>query len=989
MKTRLFSLWLLLSVAVGLSAYDFKVGGLCYKRNPSNKNMVSVMYDETYQELTSANIPYVVVYNRSVYDVKSIEDGAFHGCTKLTSVTIPNSVTSIGAMAFRGCTGLTSITIPNSVMSIGRSAFSGCTGLTSITIPNSVTSIGDDAFSGCSGLKSVTIPNSVTSIGYGAFSGCSGLTSVTIPNSITSIKNSAFSGCSGLTSVTIPNSVMNIGEAAFSNCVGLVSITIGSGVTTIGTDALRGCTSLVSVIWNTERYSGYDSESIPDGRETPFNRWSTSDNTYVFDLRSQITSFTFGDSVQSIPNCICNGMKNLAAVIIGNSVTDIGNFAFYSCTSLTTITIPESVTSIGYCAFEGCTGLKSVNYTGDIKGWLSINMGEHSFSSHNMYINDELLTELIIPEGFTKIYFNFADCVSLTSVTIPNSVTSIGYGAFGGCTGLTSVTIPNSVTSIGYKAFEDCTGLTSVTIPDSVKRIGEYAFKGCTGLTSVIILNSVTSIGDWAFQDCIGFTSITIPNSITSIESGTFCGCTGLTSVTIPNSVTRIEKYAFSQCENIRTLFVKAKEPPALYSDAFYSIDYNIPVVVPCGTIGAYKNAEQWNRFTNYVERAAEYNVMVLSQDSTKGVVKIVQTNTCNNDTTIIVAEANEHYRFNKWSDGNMDNPRKVVVVGDTTYIAEFVLLTNHTIFGTCNSQQGSVTGSGTYQYGTIATLTALPNEGYVFTQWSDGNKDNPRKVTVTTDATYTAEFTSQTYTITATCDSKQGQITGGGTYTVGQEVYLTALPNEGYVFTQWSDGNKDNLRNVTVTADATYTAEFTSQTYTITATCDSKQGQVTGGGTYTVGREVYLTATPNIGYAFTQWSDGNKDNPRKVTVTADAIYTAEFALQIYMITATCDNQQGQVTGGGVYLYGSEVTITAIPNKGYEFVRWSDGSTANPYSFLVEKDMTIEALFEPTTPIENVVAEEHITPCKVFRDGQVYILRGGKTYTLTGVEVNL
>ena len=1072
MKTRLFSLWLLLSVAVGLSAYDFKVGGLCYKRNPSNKNMVSVMYDETYQELTSANIPYVVVYNRSVYDVKSIEDGAFHGCTKLTSVTIPNSVTSIGAMAFRGCTGLTSITIPNSVMSIGRSAFSGCTGLTSITIPNSVTSIGDDAFSGCSGLisivvesgnthydsrnnsnaiidfrnnllagcrttiipnsvtsigysafsgcsgltsvtipnsvtsigddafsgcsglKSVTIPNSVTSIGYGAFSGCSGLISVTIPNSITSIENSAFSGCSGLTSVTIPNSVMNIGEAAFSNCVGLVSITIGSGVTTIGTDALRGCTSLVSVIWNTERYSGYDSESIPDGRETPFNRWSTSDNTYVFDLRSQITSFTFGDSVQSIPNCICNGMKNLAAVIIGNSVTDIGNFAFYSCTSLTTITIPESVTSIGYCAFEGCTGLKSVNYTGDIKGWLSINMGEHSFSSHNMYINDELLTELIIPEGFTKIYFNFADCVSLTSVTIPNSVTSIGYGAFGGCTGLTSVTIPNSVTSIGAMAFEDCTGLTSVTIPDSVKRIGEYAFKGCTGLTSVIIPNSVTSIGDWAFQDCIGFTSITIPNSITSIESGTFCGCTGLTSVTIPNSVTRIEKYAFSQCENIRTLFVKAKEPPALYSDAFYSdafysIDYNIPVVVPCGTIGAYKNAEQWNRFTNYVERAAEYNVMVLSQDSTKGVVKIVQTNTCNNDTTIIVAEANEHYRFNKWSDGNMDNPRKVVVVGDTTYIAEFVLLTNHTIFGTCNSQQGSVTGSGTYQYGTIATLTALPNEGYVFTQWSDGNKDNPRKVTVTTDATYTAEFTSQTYTITATCDSKQGQITGGGTYTVGQEVYLTALPNEGYVFTQWSDGNKDNPRKVTVTADATYTAEFTSQTYTITATCDSKQGQVTGGGTYTVGREVYLTATPNIGYAFTQWSDGNKDNPRKVTVTADAIYTAEFALQIYMITATCDNQQGQVTGGGVYLYGSEVTITAIPNKGYEFVRWSDGSTANPYSFLVEKDMTIEALFEPTTPIENVVAEEHIAPRKVFRDGQVYILRGGKTYTLTGVEVNL
>ena len=118
-------------------------------------------------------------------------------------------------------------------------------------------------------------------------------------------------------------------------------------------------------------------------------------------------------------------------------------------------------------------------------------------------------------------------------------------------------------------------------------------------------------------------------------------------------------------------------------------------------------------------------------------------------------------------------------------------------------------------------------------------------------------------------------------------------------------------------------------------------------------------------------------------------VFNIEEIPSEYTITVTCDPKQGQVTGGGTYTDGSKVSLTATPNNGYEFKQWSDGSTANPYSFLVEKDMTIEALFEPTTPIENVVAEEHITPRKIFRDGQVYILRGGKTYTLTGVEVNL
>ena len=251
----------------------------------------------------AANIISQLKYRGRTMNVVKIGDSAFSGCSSLTSITIPKSVTIIGSYVFSYCSSLTSITIPESVISIDAFAFYKCTSLTSVTIPNSVTSIGSYAFAECTSLTSVSIGSGVTSIGSYAFSGCTSLTSVTIPNSVTSIGSYAFKSCTSLTSITIPNSVTSIGSGAFS-----------------------GCSSLTSSIVEC-------------------------DNT-VYDSCNNCNAI-----IEKATNTLIAGCMN---TVIPESVTSIGGYAFSGCTGLTSITIPESVTSIGNAAFADCSSLTDV-----------------------------------------------------------------------------------------------------------------------------------------------------------------------------------------------------------------------------------------------------------------------------------------------------------------------------------------------------------------------------------------------------------------------------------------------------------------------------------------------------------------------------------------------------------------------------------------------------------------------------------------------------
>ena len=326
---KLFTLLLAVTASVGtMFAEPVQIGDLYYNLDATSQTAEVTSQNSGEYYSGDIVIPSSVTYNSVTYIVTSIGYRAFYYCDGLTSVTIPNSVKSIGDGAFAYCP-LTSVTIPNSVTSIGEYAFRGCTGLTSVTIGNSVTSIGDEAFNGCSGLTSVAIPNSVTSIGKYAFADCSGLTSVTIPSSVTSIGNGAFDDCDGLTSVTIPNSVTSIGNSAFRNCSGLTSIDVAS-------DNSNYC-SVDGVLLNKDKTTLIQ---YPGGKQGAYTLPNsvTSIGEYAFDNCDGLTSVTIPNSVKSIGStafCDCSG---LISVTIGNSVTSIGDYAFRDCSGLTSVT---------------------------------------------------------------------------------------------------------------------------------------------------------------------------------------------------------------------------------------------------------------------------------------------------------------------------------------------------------------------------------------------------------------------------------------------------------------------------------------------------------------------------------------------------------------------------------------------------------------------------------------------------------------------------
>ena len=383
-----------------------------------------------------------------------IGDYVFYN-SRIRTLRTGNGVSSISDNAFSKASFLWNIYIGEGVTSINKRVFQNCSSLMFLDISIGVPSIADYAFAEIP-VSRIHIGNNVTSIGEGAFLWCPYLDEVEIPDNVTSIGSQAFMSCENLKSVTIGNGVATIGYEAFLRCEALNSITIGNGVTSIGHNAFFGCKSLNSI-------------TIPD---------SVTDISYgAFSGCSSLRSVTIGDNVEAIYyNTFCD-CTSLESIIIPDSVTSIGSFAFLNCSSLRSLTIGSGVTTIKDCVFSGCDALSSV-YINDLSAWCNISFSTPLFNNAKLYLNNNELIELVIPNDITRINsFAFYGCLSITSVTIGDGVTEIDSYAFQKCSSLTSATIGNNVTVVECGAFADCTSLNKVSFGESVKNIGVRAFR--------------------------------------------------------------------------------------------------------------------------------------------------------------------------------------------------------------------------------------------------------------------------------------------------------------------------------------------------------------------------------------------------------------------------------------------------------------------------------------------------------------------------------
>lgn len=426
-----------------------------------------------------------------------------------STVSVPNLINekivkNIHSYCFSSKDKIQSITIPNSVISIGSGAFSGCNGLTKVNITD------------LAAWFKITFDNEYANplnYAHHLYLNNTELTEITIPNSITKINNYALCGASLIARVYIPSSVTTIAasSAYYSPFYG----------------------------WNNSAVIFCEAESKPDAWGSFWNYNSSNTQLTVVwraNESQQNDDWIYIEKTNGTINLVryIGSATNIfvPSLIGGKSVAEISDKCFIDQATITQVTIPDSVTSIGFGAFSGCNWLTSLTIP-FINNYLGYMFGASSYSDNSSFIPGSLKT--IIVTGGTSIASDaFSGCSGLTSITLPNGLTSIEGSAFSGCSGLTSITIPNSVISIGSSAFSGCSGLTSITIPNGLTNIESSVFSGCSGLTSITIPGSVTSIGSSAFSGCSGLTSITIPNSVTSIGGSVFRNCTSLENLTIP-----------------------------------------------------------------------------------------------------------------------------------------------------------------------------------------------------------------------------------------------------------------------------------------------------------------------------------------------------------------------------------------------------------------------------------------------------------------------
>lgn len=534
------------------------------------------------------------------------------------------------------------------------------------------------------------------------------------------IQSYAFMNCSGLTSVVIPNTVKAIGESAFYMCSGLTSVTMPSTLSTITPESGASVYSFVPNAIASFTFSGCFQLSgnivIPEGVTTIADHAFTSTN---------ISSITWPTALTTIGGLAFSSCNNLGTVTIPSSVTTIEGGAFYNCYKVLSINVPVTVEftdysygGMDYPATQTFNLVKNINYTGSlIDTNNTYGVGAWGARTLNGYIENGYVYS---NQNKTKLT---ACNYEQTSVTLPASVDTIGFGAFLWHLDLTQVTMPEGVLEIGSNAFISCSALSQIDIPSTVAKIDAYAFSYCSGLGE-----------------------ITLPETLTNLGTGVFSECE-LDTLRMLGSVPPTDDYQYVGEISMTT------------GDTIWYTDnslVDIPIVVPCHAGSAYRHAAGWSLCNNIIDPCGDdmeyFTVTASSADTTMGSATVngCFSVTVEDGTTVtIVATANEGYHFLNWNDGDTLSNRTVTVTSDTTFTAIFAadsVAPIDTLFSLVlnvnDTAMGTVSGSGSYHRGDTVTISAIANEGYSFVNWSDGDTLATRTLVITSDLSLTAVFT-------------------------------------------------------------------------------------------------------------------------------------------------------------------------------------------------------------------------------------------------------
>ena len=929
--------------------------------------------------------------------VTQIEAGTFLFCGDLTTVTIPDGVTSIGADAFDSCASLISINIPNSVTSIGNHAFADCTGLTSVTIPNSVTSIGDGAFGYCNELTNITMGSGVTSIGEYVFDRCSKLTSIYVPcGELTRFQQLLNND----KRVKYPPTNISLHLVAENGNVQSSSYTTICDTTVLLTPTPNYGYHFVQ--WND---GNTDSpRTIEFTQDTTFTA-EFAKNTYTIQTEPNNPEWgiTFGDTsalyldevqISAVPNygyhfvrwndllTVTEALKIASTLNKGEKSKEkytIGGYVVrtYGTYSNSYYIADSSAQTSGLVVFKAnnsaSIGDKVIvtgylyNYNGTLETAQGGNLKKLSENiditqvlterSRNITVTQDTIFKTIFAPNTYSIttiademlgaisgpsQAEYLDTITLTAIPV------YGYDFVQWSDGIMdnprtfiltkdttftaefeqviyenvqigdlyyNLNLMYKTAEVTYKnrdqhyMYNEDWDITIANIPETVvyngrtclvTNVGDNAFNNCRMLISVKIPNSVTSIGDHAFEDCSGLTSIEIPNSVTSIGDRAFEGCSGLTSIEIPNSVTSIGNAAFEGCSGLTSIEIP-NSVTSIGNYAFFLCTGLTTVTIP-------------NKVTS---------------------INAVTFGWCSNLTSVIIPDSITEIGIQAFKSCSS---LKTVTLGHniSTIANDAFSKCTSLITITCLGEFPALLGSNVFNETNDCPIYIPCNtEDAYQTAWSEyaqrllEYKPLPYKVNGKTN---NVEYGNVKVPTILTCETAT--------------ITITAIANYGHHFVQWNDGNTDNPRTINFTQDTTFIAEFAKNTYTIRIEPNNPEwGTTTSDTSALYLDEVEISATPNYGYHFVSWNDGDTSNPRTISVTEDKTYQAILAKNIYNIIKTVDVVQGTINGPSQAEYLDNITLIVVPNYGYHFTQWSDGTIDNPRSIIVTQDTIIAAEF--------------------------------------------